>query len=96
MELHCVISGEATSPEHPAHAYYTDRYGKLRQFLAAAFTALAGSGRLRSQVAPAMLATMTIALLNGLQTQWLYDRETVDVEASLRTFLVSHVPSLDE
>ncbi|GAA2165770.1 TetR/AcrR family transcriptional regulator [Actinomadura napierensis] len=23
LELHCVISGEATSPDHPAHAYYT-------------------------------------------------------------------------
>jgi AcrR family transcriptional regulator len=96
LELHCVISGEATSPEHPAHSYYTDRYRALRWFFTAVFTSLAERGQLRSQVAPATLATMTIALLNGLQCQWLYDRDTVDVEGSLRAFLISAVPALAE
>lgn len=88
------MSGEATSPEHPAHAYYTDRYRKLRRFYAAAFTALAERGEIRSESTPEALAAMTIALINGLQTQWLYDRGTVDMEGSLRAFLVSVVPAL--
>lgn len=94
LELHCVISGEATSSRHPAHAYYTDRYGKLRQFFTAAFASLAKRGELHSPLPAATLATMTVALLNGLQTQWLYDRENVRVEEGLRAFLVSVVPSL--
>ncbi|MEV5827616.1 TetR/AcrR family transcriptional regulator [Spirillospora sp. NPDC052242] len=95
LELHCVISGEATSPHHPAHAYYADRYGRLRRFFTAAFTALDERGELHSRLPPETLATMTIALLNGLQAQWLYDRETVDVQDGLRAFLASVVPALD-
>ncbi|MFD0855805.1 TetR/AcrR family transcriptional regulator [Actinomadura adrarensis] len=96
LELHCVIAGEATSPEHPAHAYYTDRYHKLRRFFTAVFTVLAERGQLRSPIAPATLATMTIALLNGLQVQWLHDRDSVDVEGSMRAFLIGVVPALGE
>ncbi len=96
LELHCVVAGEATSPEHPAHSYYTDRYRKQRWFFTTVFTALAERGQLRSQVAPATLATMTIALRNGLQNQWLHDREAVDVEGAMRAFLTSVVPVLAE
>ncbi|MFI0351979.1 TetR/AcrR family transcriptional regulator [Actinomadura sp. 9N407] len=96
LELHCVIAGEATSPEHPAHSYYTGRYRQLRQFFTTVFSALAEQGQLRSDIAPATLATMTIALLNGLQTQSLHDRDTLDVEGSMRAFLVGLVPALGE
>lgn len=96
LELHCVIAGEAASPEHPAHSYYTDRYRKLRQFFTTVFSALAEQEQLRSGIAPATLATMTIALLNGLQNQWLHDRDAVDVEGSMRAFLTGLVPALAE
>lgn len=95
LELHCVMSGEATSVRHPAHGYYADRYRRLRLFFTAVFTALDERGELRSSTAPAVLATMTISLLNGLQAQWLYDRDTVDVEGHFRAFLASVVPALD-
>ncbi|QFG21304.1 TetR/AcrR family transcriptional regulator [Actinomadura sp. WMMB 499] len=94
MELHCVMSGEATSARHPAHAYYTERYRMLREFYANIFTALAEGGELHTDIEPEALATMTISLLNGLQAQWLYDRETVRIEASLRAFLTSYIPGL--
>lgn len=94
VELHCVISGEATSTRHPAHAYYTDRYGKLRQFFTAAFASLKEGGELRSPLPAATLATMTVALLNGLQVQWLHDRENVRVREGLLAFLTSVVPAL--
>jgi AcrR family transcriptional regulator len=96
LELHCVISGEATSPDHPAHGYYTERYRKIREFYTAVFTALAERGALRSPLPPETLATMTIALRNGLQNQWLHDRDAVDVEGSLRAFLASVAPDLAE
>ncbi len=96
VELHCVMTGEATSPVHPAHGYYTDRFRELRRFYTAAFTALAERGELCSPIPPAVLADMTLSLLNGLQTQWLYDRDGIDVEGGVRAFLASAVPSLAE
>lgn len=94
VELHCVVSSEATSPDHPAHAYYTQRFVLLRRFYIAVFTTLRQRGELRSALSPAALSTMSVSLLNGLQAQWLYDREGVDVAQSMREFLVSVVPAL--
>lgn len=95
MELHCVLSGEATNPEHPAHAYFAQRYRSVRRFYTEAYTALAARGELRSAVAPEALASTTLALINGLQVQWLFDRESIKVESAIRDFLVSVVPGLD-
>ncbi|RSM43166.1 TetR/AcrR family transcriptional regulator [Amycolatopsis balhimycina DSM 5908] len=95
MELHCVLSGEATSPDHPAHEYYAKRYRDLRQFYTETFAELADRGELRSTFEPDMLATMVISLINGLQAQWLFNRDTVHIEHTLRKFLTSVVPALD-
>ena len=93
MEMHCVLSGEATQADHPAHAYYAERYRRLHRFYADVFTALAEERTLA--VEPEVLATMTISLINGLQQQWLFDRDTVKVEQALRSFLSSMIPGLD-
>jgi AcrR family transcriptional regulator len=94
IELHCVLSGEATSPDHPAHGYYVKRYQEIRHHYTQAFVTLAERGELSTDFAPPQLATMTIALINGLQAQWLYDREFVDIEGTVREFLASVVPAL--
>ncbi|MGP3916559.1 TetR/AcrR family transcriptional regulator [Nonomuraea sp. 10N515B] len=90
MELHAVVSGEATSPDHPAHGYYAERYRNLRRFYADTFA------RLDTPIDPETLATMTIALINGLQAQWLFDRDSVRLEATIRAFLKSVVPALGD
>ncbi|GCB52637.1 TetR/AcrR family transcriptional regulator [Streptomyces sp. NL15-2K] len=92
--LHSVLSGEATSPDHPAHGYYVKRYQDIRRYYTQAFTALAERGDLNATFPPAQLATITISLINGLQAQWLYDRESVDIEGTVRDFLASVVPAL--
>ncbi|WP_415855387.1 TetR/AcrR family transcriptional regulator [Sinomonas sp. G460-2] len=94
LELHAVVSGEATSAEHPAHGHYVAHYRDLRQFYAAAYSSLRERGLLESSATPETLATMTVSLINGLQAQWLFDRQSVDVPETLRQFLVDIVPSL--
>lgn len=94
MELHCVLSGEATSPGHPAHTYFAERYRSVRRFYTDAYTALAERGELRSAADPKTLAAMTLALINGLQAQWLFDRDSVKMESAIHAFLLSAVPGL--
>ncbi|WP_327394524.1 TetR/AcrR family transcriptional regulator [Streptomyces phaeochromogenes] len=94
MELHCVLSGEATAPGHPAHTYFAERYRSVRRFYTETYTALAERGELRSAVDPATLAVMTLALINGLQAQWLFDRDSVKMESAIQAFLLSAVPGL--
>jgi len=94
IELQCVLAAEATSAEHPAHGYFQQRYATLRDEAARAFAELAEQGQLSPATTPASLAKMVIALVDGLQLQWLLDRGAVDVEAEVRTFLHAFIPAI--
>ncbi len=96
VELHCTLSAEASSPEHPAHPYYADRSRLARDYYRRAFAALADRGQLRSSTDPETLATMTVSLHHGLQAQWLLDRESVDIPAAIRAFFSALVPELEQ
>jgi AcrR family transcriptional regulator len=92
VELYTVLSAEAASREHPAHDHYQSRYCMLRQYLAQAFESLREQGELGSPLDSDLLAAEFIALIDGLQLQWLYDRESVDIDRILQAFLASVVP----
>ena len=94
VELRCVLSGEATSPQHPAHDYFAARSKTARSFYARVFSALAKQGALESPLDPEALASITTALIGGLQAQWLLDRASVNLEITIRAFLQSIVPGL--
>jgi AcrR family transcriptional regulator len=90
-ELFCTLAAEATAPGHPAHAYFTERYRHTTGMVRDALDDLKEHGELREGVSPAAAARATIALMDGLQIQWLLDRESVDMAADLRTYLGSLV-----
>jgi AcrR family transcriptional regulator len=85
VRLFCVISAEATSAHHPAHAYFVERYETLRDELSAAFDDLRSRGMMRDTVQSRVAATTAIALMDGLQVQWLLDPQSVDLPGALRT-----------
>jgi AcrR family transcriptional regulator len=87
VELYCTIAGEATSPDHPAHDRYVRRYEVVRGTLLEAFTDLATKGMLRDGVTPSGAAKATIAIMDGLQIQWLLDPLVMDMAEDLRAFL---------
>lgn len=95
IELHSTLSTEATSPDHPAHEYYRQRYASSIGLYARAFGALAQRGELKSASAPEDLAAMFVALTDGLQIQWLYDRDTERLKRHVRLFLRSFIPDID-
>ena len=63
----------ATDPEHPAHPYFRERYESGRARMTADFQAMQADGRLRSDLDPGELASVLLAVADGLQIQWLYD-----------------------
>ncbi|MEL4356424.1 MULTISPECIES: TetR/AcrR family transcriptional regulator [unclassified Luteococcus] len=87
VELFSTLSAEATDPGHPAHTYFTLRYEMLADSNTALFQALANEGLLRPEVSPASAARSLIALMDGLQVQWLYDERGVDMVADVSTYL---------
>ena len=84
MKFFCAISAEATSSSHPAHAYFVARYETLRGQLTTAFDDLLARGRMSGTISPRNAASASIALMDGLQIQWLLDPDAVDISASLR------------
>ncbi|MBA8815184.1 AcrR family transcriptional regulator [Microbacterium halimionae] len=95
VELYCVLSAEATSPRHPAHEYFINRYEYTRGQVMLAFERLQQEGRLGAGVDPARAAVATLAMMDGLQVQWLLDRNIVDMAEALKEFFRGFVSGFD-
>ncbi len=87
VSLYCVLSAEATDPDHPAHGFFLRRYNWVRELISEAFTEVDGQGRLRPGVVPIAATRQLVALMDGLQVQWLLDNASVDMPAEVAAFL---------
>ncbi|WP_297081411.1 TetR/AcrR family transcriptional regulator [uncultured Demequina sp.] len=61
VELYAVLSAEATGPDHPAHAYFTERYERLHANVLEAYTVARDAGDLVDDVEPRVAAPQLIA-----------------------------------
>lgn len=73
VQMYSRISNEAARTDHPSHEYFRQRYEAARDTFADVFGRLQDEGRLAAEADPRRLAALFIALLDGLQTQWMYD-----------------------
>ncbi|BAK35774.1 putative TetR family transcriptional regulator [Microlunatus phosphovorus NM-1] len=84
VNLFSVLSAEAGERSHPAHDYFVQRYDHLRAELQEACRTLAATDQLAPGVDPHALAVEIIALMDGLQVQWVLAPEDIDMVAILR------------
>ena len=88
VELFATLSAEATSPEHPAHRYFEARYRTVIDQSVSAFTRWQSAGRLRAGIEPLVAARLIVAVMDGLQVQFLMERDgpgaQLDMAAALR------------
>jgi AcrR family transcriptional regulator len=82
--LHTVLSAEATSLDHPAHDFFVARYARVRTALGRTIAEQSSASDLAEDEIDA-LATICMAVMDGLQVQWLLDPQT-DMIASFRVF----------
>jgi hypothetical protein len=82
-----VMSAEATSPDHPAHEYFRQRYETTLDHVRVSFTALQEQGRLRTGVDPTDAARAYIALSDGIQIQALYQPDAFSQADLMRRLL---------
>jgi AcrR family transcriptional regulator len=90
IELFVRLSTEASSPAHPAHAYFLERYRRIRSGTARALRSAGEAGYLRDGVDPDDAAVRLTALMDGLQSQWLMDHAldmAAHVSAEIRGLL---------
>ena len=76
-----MLLGEAVGAEHPAHEYFVRRYDGIRAHLTKNLRDAQQEHALAPGIDPEALANVLIAVLDGLQFQWLLDR-SVDMRGS--------------
>ncbi|GAA2771206.1 TetR/AcrR family transcriptional regulator [Nonomuraea dietziae] len=94
VQLFSVISGEAVTADHPGHAWARARYRRLRHAVAGALRRGADAGELRADLDAEAHADRLIAMMDGLQTQWLIDQDQVDMAAVFRAYVEDLIASL--
>lgn len=85
VQLFALLSAEAIVATHPAHEVFTERYERLREQVTEYLSGAQREGRIRADRDPGQAAVVLLALLDGLQIQWLYDRD-VDMVAVFDAF----------
>src|SRR5215475_12836954 len=71
VELFTVLSAEATAAGHPAHAYFAQRYEATVRTVELAYEQARAEGVLQPGIDAAAAARQFVALISGLQLQWL-------------------------
>lgn len=74
VELYSALVQEGVNPEHPAHDYFGERFRRVAGNVRADIEHAAGAGELRPGLDAGTLSRILIAVADGLQQQWQYDR----------------------
>ena len=85
IQLFTVLAGESIRSDHPSHDYFVERYRRGRKLYVTQFLTL-NEGNLGSEDDLEELASLIMAVMDGLQIQWLLDPENVDMVASFKLF----------
>ncbi|MDQ5863000.1 MAG: TetR/AcrR family transcriptional regulator [Actinomycetota bacterium] len=75
VSLYANVSAAATEPDHPAHAFFVDRYEHMRHKLAEGVRARQAAGAMAADLDPEKIASVVLAAADGLQVQWLLKPE---------------------
>lgn len=86
IQTFSALLGESVTEGHPAREYFTDRYARVRESMAVALRAEYGD-RLPNGLTPERTAPLLVAVMDGLQYQWLLDPESVDMPEAFRDFM---------
>lgn len=94
VRLYTVLAGESVSPGHPAREYFLNRYATVRQRVATRLRNARNQGEVRADVDLDAAASAIVAVMDGLQIQWLLDPETVDMRRVFGEFLETYLDGL--
>jgi AcrR family transcriptional regulator len=84
VRLFVSMSAESVQSDGPARSFFEDRYGWLRGELHADVSHRQAIGELAPDLDPDDVASLLIAVADGLQLQWLLDPENVQMARLLR------------
>ena len=79
VQAYTVLSAESITDEHPARAYFEERYTTLRREITEAFGELCGQEGVTDSGTVAAASAAILAVMDGLQLQWLLHPGVVEL-----------------
>ena len=79
VQVYTVLSAESVTEDHPAKAFFEDRYRVLRREVDAAFRELCAQEGVTEPETLDKASASILAVMDGLQLQWLLDPTAVDL-----------------
>lgn len=80
VQAYAVLSAEAVTDDHPGRAYFEDRYQTLRREVGEAFVIVCEERGVDISTDRVKHASASIlAVMDGLQVQWLLDRSLIEL-----------------
>ncbi|MEJ1089817.1 TetR/AcrR family transcriptional regulator [Microbacterium sp. Mu-80] len=102
VQAYTVLSAESITDDHPARDYFEERYTTLRREITEAFHELCTAQGVTEPSTVAAAAASILAVMDGLQLQWLLHPDVVDLgpasEFAIRAIVnavLSEGPSLE-
>ena len=87
VQLQVITSAEGTAAGHPVHGYVRQHQAAALDMVRRALEDAAARGELRPGVDCAVTARMLVALIDGLQVQWLLHPDQADIAGDVRRCL---------
>ncbi|KTB96752.1 TetR/AcrR family transcriptional regulator [Pseudomonas syringae] len=82
-----IINTESLSVTHPAHRWFSERFGIVHGHLQAHLNALIQAGKVRSDVDVRQISLEIAAMMDGMQIQWLRSPGDVQIEQAFARFI---------
>jgi hypothetical protein len=79
VRLSHILCAESAGEDHPARDFFLDHFNLGYTMLLRAFEAGVEAGELRADVDYRAVSRQVIAMLEGLENQWLVDPDNVDI-----------------
>jgi AcrR family transcriptional regulator len=82
-----ILNAESLVEGHPAWAWYQERYEKIHAHLLSQFTDLVKTGEVRADVDLGGVIQEILAMMDGLQIQWLRFPQSLDLVERFDTYI---------
>lgn len=87
VQLFTILAAESIQEQHPGHDFFMQRYQYMREQDIDLVRQCQVQGEIRADVSAEDLIVMLYALMDGLQIQWLYEPEKIDMARIFGEFI---------
>ncbi len=87
VQLFTVLVAESIDEQHPGHDFFLRRDQNLREQNLEVFRKAQARGEIRADIPAEDLTTLVFAMMDGLQVQWLYEPEKIDMARLYEQFV---------